>query len=276
MNEIEPNKKSSENQEEMQTQFISKKQSYSSKQWDLGKKSTQVSSNINYEINQTQMSLQNIYGENKFKIQYEITKKEENAEKRTEKRFSKFEIKIDHRKNSKIKNLSSRTSDNFNIKSQFIEIKSRNNNNFETIESTNTFLKSNNINVGFSHSVNKKIRKDAFGNIILKKSKKHKVSFFDLLQQKDELANRNNKNSINYGSNSARDTSSNLVSLYSKSKLDINKNSHNFYNFNTERENAKKEFIEVIKIESFKRYNLSIKEDDNAKAICSPCGCSIF
>lgn len=275
MNEIEVIKKKEESQGESQTPIPSKILSFSSKQWDLAKKSTQASSNINYEINQTQTSLQNIYGENKFKIQFEITKKQECKEKKNEKRYSKFEVKIDHRKSSKIKALSAaRTQEDFNFRSQFIEIKSRNGfitdrSNFKTIESENKFLKSNNLNVGFSLSVNTKTRKDAFGLAIVKKSKKHKVSFLDLLQKKNDL----NTNTINNANNK-----SNFSALNSKNKSSAaNSSNNNFYNFDCEKNDGKnKKFVEVIKIESFKKYNLRPNEEDNRKAVCNPCGCSIF
>lgn len=281
MNEIEAIKKIAENQGDSQTPILTKKLSFNSKQWDLAKKSTQASSNINYEINQTQTSLQNIYGENKFKIQYEISKKQESSEIKNEKRFSKFEVKIDQRKSSKIKALSAaRTQENFKFRCQFIEIKSQkgliiNESNFEIIDSANKFLKSNNLNVGFSLSVDKKlIRKDAFGVAIVKEIKKHKVSFFDLLQKKDDL----NANKINNTNNNANNAiiKSNFLSLNSKNKLSAGSSSNNFYNFVCENEKKNKEFIEVIKIESFKKYNLRLNEEDKLKAVCSSCGCSIF
>lgn len=75
------------------------------KQWDLAKKSTQGSCNVNCDINQTQNSVNNLFGENKFKLQYETIKIESDKEtKKHERRFSKYEIKIDYRRNSRLKN----------------------------------------------------------------------------------------------------------------------------------------------------------------------------
>lgn len=282
MNEIEAKTKIAENQGELQTAALTKKVSFNSKQWDLAKKSTQASSHINYEINQTQTSLHNLYGENKFKIQYEITKKEELIEKRNEKRFSKFEVKIDHRRSSKIKALSSaRTSEDFNFRSQLIEIKPQNKvfsnnklnelnkNNFETIDSTNKVLRDENSNIGFSLRAGKNIRRDAFGVLITKKSKKHKVTFLDELQKKDSL-DANNLNKMR--------GSVNLLGINAKNKLSVgsNNSNNNFYNFTSGDNNNNKVFVEEIKIESYKKYYSRTDQEEKRKAVCSPCGCNIF
>jgi len=203
-------------------------------------------------------------------------KKEETADNRNQKRFSKFEVKMDHRKSSRNKDLSaSRTLENFKLSSQFIEIKSQsgyfgNQNNYGTTNSPNKLLRSNNSNSGFSLSLKKKQRKDAFGVPIVEKSKKHKVSFLDLLLKKDDL-NANNKNDKS-------SSNSSCLNLNSKNKLRAANSISNVYNFmKNENEPKNLEFVQVIKIESFKKYNLQLNEDDNKdKAICSPCSCSIF
>lgn len=141
---------------------INNKLSQDSKHWELSKKSTQGSSNINFEINQTHLSSQNLFGENKFKKQYNKIKEEI---EQNEKKFSKFAVKIDYKRsatksrNSVVSNVSES-----HFKTEIVDIISRNNiDNFP-----NSTI--NRIN----------LRKDAYGNPIGKNiNKSYKVTFKD-------------------------------------------------------------------------------------------------
>jgi len=268
MNEIEKNKKV-EFQTEIMTLDKNKKLSLDSKQWDLTKKSTAASYNPNGDANQSQTSVQIIYGENKFKLQYDKIKKEAEILEKEKKRYTKFQIKIDHRQIAKNRVSSMNMKDNSIFRSELIKVKSNNdqiieiNNNKKQIDYNNSCK-----NVSFNsinpEKRNRRERKDAFGIPIVKNNlKKFKVSFLDLLQENDGSKKR--KNLINNKA-SSMDIGSNK------------KNNNNFYigecNLNNHNQ---REFIEVIKVESYKKYNINIfEDDDNSKVICKPYGCVIF
>ena len=141
---------------------INNKLSQDSKHWELSKKSTQGSSNINFEINQTHLSSQNLFGENKFKKQYNKIKEEIEL---NEKKFSKFAIKIEYKRsatksrNSIVSNVSES-----HFKTEIVDIISRNNIDDFPISTINRI----------------KLRKDAYGNPIGKNiNKSYKVTFKD-------------------------------------------------------------------------------------------------
>jgi len=235
------------------------------RQFGLTKISTQASNNVNCDINLTQNSVQNIYGENKFKIQYETLNKEEIADKR--KKNIKFKININHKEISRLKksNTAEITENNI-ITSDLIEIKSTNiidnKNKDKDLYRRNINKDENNNNNNYSTKSSKvKVRKDAFGAKILTENKKNfKVSFFDLLHNKDEISkgdkvNENRKNGYN----------------------NMNKNNYN-YNFGVSSEVNNKQFVEVIKVESYKKYYLILNNDEEfGKVRCKSCsGCCIF
>jgi hypothetical protein len=253
MNEKEQSKK-----KETQSEFLqwdkSKKLSLDNRQWELTKKSTQASNNLNYDINLTSTSVQNIFGENKFKIQYETLKKEEKIDK-GQKRSLHLKIKINYKEISKLKqSKTTELKENINIKSEFIDIKAKNDNlNFDSNEvkiniKENISLK---VNKGFNYI---RIRKDAYGEKITKENKKiFRVSFLDFLQNKDDIENKE-------------------IISYNNKKKDKNLNIYR-YDFANK---LNKEFIEVIKIRSLKKYNLQLNDEGLEKAVCKQCGCLIF
>ncbi len=231
---------------------------------DLTKKSTQASSNVNCDIDYTQLSVQNIYGENKFKIQYEDIKREAQLQDLHKKRFSKFEIKIDRKKNLKRKfnDTYIELDDNLcNKRNRYLdnEIKS-------VIPLT---IDPHVINVNSDVSKNfKKIRKDAFGIPIIKNEidnnsisrsksqKKYKVTFLDLLQNKDDSNLKKYNNNVNNKKLIKRDESLINGNFYLKNNI------------------KQKKFIEVYKVQSYKNFNISIEE--NKKENCIKCGCLIL
>ena len=142
--------------------------SIDSKNWDFTKRSTLNSNNINNDCNHTASSVQNIYGENKFKIQYELVSKES---QQNVKRFSRLIVKIDNKSSSKSKK------PNSNLK--FIKFKSEPQENIE--------INKDNENYKISDSKKVKIRKDAYGIPIVKNNNLHKVSFMDNFPSKQNI-----------------------------------------------------------------------------------------
>lgn len=254
------NSKKRDSQFEFPLSDKNKKLSLNSRNGELTKKSTQASNNLNYDNinNVTQTSVQNIYGENKFKIQYENLKKEEIQETGL-KRSVKIKIKIDHKEISKLrksKTLEIKTNTNF--RSDLIEIKNNNKNlvltdkDFE-IKNKNSTERDN------KDFDNVKIRKDAFGEDITKENKKKfKVSFLDFLKNKDDLKNLNN------------------IFIHKTNQI----KSLNAFTYDlgiSDFARSEKQFVEVIKVESYKRLYLRLEEIEfKEKSNCKPCGCSIF
>lgn len=281
MNEKEKNKKQETQAESAQWDKYNKL-SLDSRQCELTKKSTQASNNVNYDNNLTQTSVHNIYGENKFKIQYEAVKKEEKTPEKNLKKTFKFQIKINHKEISKLKKsaTSELIKENTKIRSDFIEIKAankinsnvnfENKNNIENKNKNNSDLSSNkdkiyNNNNYFTKSSealsNMEPRKDAFGeNINKENKKKFKVSFLDLLQNKKKKNNNVNQN----------DAANNK-----KSSINLNNFTYNF-GIAGEASSNNNEFVQVIKVKSFKKHNMQLNDEEYGKAVCSPCGCFIF
>jgi len=321
MNEIEKIKKV-EMHHEFFTPEKNKKFNSEYKTWDLTKKSTQASNNFYYDNNQTQNSLNNnVYGENKFKIQYDNVKQEiENSEKNL-KRTSKFEVKINYKKNKIFRNSTSVSlkflSDNKNLNSDIIDNKrktfiqiinpnNRNDNNvlsnknFKSLNFDDEYFDSNNnffadYNTFSNKNFRKRTRRDAFGNIIEKKNKKNvNVTFLDLLQNKDQIEKRmkfkekeKEETNLLYKIKNSRSDYNNSNNKYDykaiyesnkKNRYNTTNNFFSYYDINNlkSNQNDKKEFIDIIKVESFKKYNVIFDDDEGVRAGCRSCGCVIF
>jgi len=245
-----------------------------SKTWEFTKKSTQGSYNINNEINQTQNSDQNILDENKFKTENNLVKIEyEKNSEGNQKKFSKFDIKIDYRNILKLRNSSSMNISAHKNKifdNKYFNIKKESDPNEQ-----NHFSLINNKKISESSiKINKKIRTDAYGAPIIKNNRKFRVTFVDLLQNRDDIKDgisKNDKNLKNMNYKKNREDSINFMSKLNANLYQNHKNIgiHNKKGFN-------RKFIEEIKIKSYKMYNIQTKEDDKQRANCSSCFCVIF
>ncbi len=163
-----------------------KKNAFSTKSssMEIGSKSTHISSKLNiYENNQTNNSTDE-REENRYKIQYYNAKKEEKEFER-----SKYERSISLKINIKRKIsknpmdyeiMNNKINENINDchvseKNELLDVlKNKKVYSFFSFDINNIKKKSKSIN---------KIRKDSFGNVIIKDRKNHKVNFIDLLKE---------------------------------------------------------------------------------------------